>query len=663
VVRFSDELDAILARPEIYPLLDGIEVGMGDEAQCAFIVVDYRRAAISPSAFAPGCDTVVAVRHAIELCLQLRFSPDDPVLAGLMAARCAALFKSITFPPPLDDFPPWHEAMVGASPPSVARMQDIWPSLAKHQPGAPSSASADTCTRLATLWPVTGPTGYLITTGGDARLQVDPDTGLNTYGCSPQPRPWAITFASSTASSISERGYAAAEQARRRVLDEVVNGRVDPHHIGEAERIGQAIRQYYGVAEQVRVFIVPSGTDGELLALGIALAADSSRPLTNLLVGPDESGSGVPLAAAGRHFSAQTARGATVIKGELIDGVPADLELQSVPVRDAHGQIRPATEIMRDCAEKTAGAIAHGRRVLFHILDQSKTGLLAPILAGRIWPDHRDNIDLIVDASQARLGKTSVRCYIEHEAMVLVTGSKFFTGPPFAGALLVPPSFAPRLEDDNAWPAGFNAYFDDVGIGLALRWHAALAEMEAFAAVDEAATVRIIRRVVGRVKDAVKANADLFWHDGFPLNRPGFPESWDRLPTIFTFSVRQPPERGDPRPLFGVAEARQIYVWLNSDLSAILPDGCSDGERRLAGRYVHIGQPVALANDSGVASGAFRFSIGARLVSGEPSHRHLDEDARIDHEIDDALAALEKISLIVRYFEHIRAANPAARVR
>src|SRR5260221_12500275 len=60
------------------------------------------------------------------------------------------------------------------------------------------------------------PAAQLLTAGGDSRLLVDPATGLNAYGCSPTPRPWAITFASTTATSISDGAFAAAGRCRDR---------------------------------------------------------------------------------------------------------------------------------------------------------------------------------------------------------------------------------------------------------------------------------------------------------------------------------------------------------------------------------------------------------------------------------------------------------------
>ncbi len=68
------------------------------------------------------------------------------------------------------------------------------------------------------------PSWEVLATGGDIRLQTDPETLLNGYGCSPRPRSWAITFASSTASSVSERGYMGAEAALLRAEGAAIRG-------------------------------------------------------------------------------------------------------------------------------------------------------------------------------------------------------------------------------------------------------------------------------------------------------------------------------------------------------------------------------------------------------------------------------------------------------
>ena len=49
-----------------------------------------------------------------------------------------------------------------------------------------------------------------------------------------------------------------------------------------------------------------------------------------------------------------------------------------------------------------------------------------------------DKVMIVIDACQARLGRARIRWYLERGFPVLLTGSKFFTGAPFSGALLVP---------------------------------------------------------------------------------------------------------------------------------------------------------------------------------------------------------------------------------
>ena len=58
------------------------------------------------------------------------------------------------------------------------------------------------------------PTEYLFMTGGDLRLNIDEYELLNKYGCRPFPRPEAFTFASSTATSVSNFAFDKTDRAR-----------------------------------------------------------------------------------------------------------------------------------------------------------------------------------------------------------------------------------------------------------------------------------------------------------------------------------------------------------------------------------------------------------------------------------------------------------------
>ena len=536
---------------------------------------------------------------------------------------------------------------------------------------AQSQEASSPLTGRRTPEPLSGPTEYLLCTGGDTRLMLDPVTGLNAYGCSPRPRPWAVTFASSTASSISSRGFVAAEEARGLILREAAEYGRGGAVCAANERVRKAILAHYRLPPDTRVVLAPSGTDAELAALAVTWLADPSAPIVNILVASDETGTGVPLAATGRHFATLTARGAPVMKGAPVAGFPTDVELAEVRVRDESGVPRSAREVDAECAERVRAGVAREARVLLHVIDQSKTGLVAPSLATLEALRGDARVDVVVDACQARLTAASIRRYFERGHMVLVTGSKFFTGPPFAGALILPPRVAARLDGPTALPEGLASYFaradwpvsavacahlaEGSSAGLALRWEAALAEMKAFERVPVETVKAILGRFASTVRGAIVANPDLFLHNAPSLSRDGASESWDSIRTIFAFSIRG---KGGRR-LLDSEEAAHLYAWLNSDLSSCLA-AATEPERVLAARLFHIGQPVPIRGqgEGGTKSGALRISAGARLVSGEPSHEGLDPDARIERELGDALAALEKVSLILRHHEAIRAVNP-----
>ena len=642
------------------------------ELAAAFTVTRSGVVLIPPTCGYDAIEGAVTLRHALELSLLLRLWPEAPVLAGLAAARTACLFASLEQPAPISGpaslIP--DAALAGEVPPSAAQVEALWPTLARHQPGAPVRVPVGAAAALGRAWRVLGPAEWLMQTGGDARLAVDPLTGLNGYGCSHRPRPWAVTFASSTASSSSERGYGGAEAMRRQLLRGAL-------HEGDAvaaalREVRQELAAQYRLPEGSLLALAPSGTDGELFALAAAQLHPAGRPVTVVLVAPEETGSGVLLAAVGRHFAAGTARGVAVPRGARIDGFPDDTLLEVVALRGGDGRVRAASEVAADCDRIAAAAVAAGRRLLLHRVDVSKTGLLAPDTETlqAIQSRHPGSVDVVVDGCQARFGAARMGDYLERGWIVLLTGSKFLTGPPFSGAVAFPAAMRPRfsgrclpggLRDYSSraeWPRSLPAAagLDPEGnAGLALRWAAALAELRDFNAVPDAFKHHAIARFIARVGAAVSANADLRLIDVPPLRRAGGDPAWDANRTIVSFAMRA----AETGAWLTVDAARWVYLWLNADLGGALPAGATAAERRLAHRRFHAGQPAKLAL-AGTEAGVLRVCAGARLVSGEPSHAALVPQQRLDREIADALALLDKVSLILRHWPALQQASPTA---
>src|SRR5215472_19298907 len=108
----------------------------------------------------------------------------------------------------------------------------------------------------------------LLVDGGDARLALDPQHHTNKYGCGPRPDPGLIAFGSSTASVISERGFAAADRLRRRLVKAAA---AEPPHVTyarELKHLRRDLLRLCGLSDMAGVEIVfaASGTDLHLIA-------------------------------------------------------------------------------------------------------------------------------------------------------------------------------------------------------------------------------------------------------------------------------------------------------------------------------------------------------------------------------------------------------------
>ncbi len=441
--------------------------------------------------------------------------------------------------------------------------------------------------------------------GGDPRIAVDPLTLLDGYGVRTFPRDGQISLSSSTASAISRRGYAAAAAAFERF------GRGEQPGAA-SEKIRRTLRAQLGLGD-ADIVLAPSGTDAVLQALFIARAT-LGRPLTSIVVGADESGSGVPRAAAGRHFSTATSAGIAVTQNTPLAGL--DAEIVAVALRDRDGHERPMAEIDAETEAAVVAAAKAERGVALYLMDHSKLGTRGPSGAciDALHAQFPGCVQLVVDACQGRLSPGRIGFYLDRGALVLITGSKFVGGPPLSGAVLVPAWIAGQIETGGVVPPALAAYTarsdwparwaairnqlpERVNFGQALRWFAALAEMRAYHAVPS-----LFRRLALAEFAAAFDRAI----DRFPELRPLPAPAWFGVEADEEFSVRTifpfVPTR-DGRPL-SLAQAKILHHALNIDVAGLTgaPIGAA---------ICHIGQPVALAD----GSAALRISADARLAS------------------------------------------------
>ena len=514
---------------------------------------------------------------------------------------------------------------------------------------------------------LSSPLQDLLASGGDPRLRLNPSDMLNGYGCQPWPRPEAFSFASSTATSISGRGLAAAAGAQRRILS-----RASGDHWQEVDRQVQGLREEIKILLQLgvgtEVVFSPSGTDSQIHALFVAQTV-LGGPLVSVIVGADEAGSGTARAMTGCHFSSSTAQGGLVRAGTRVAGFAKDTVSVEIALRDTLGRLRSSEAVDQQVLATVGEAVGAGRSVVLHAMDASKFGSHCPTLdcLRQVQSNWAPSVQVIVDACQMRLGRQRLGYYLEQECMVLITGSKFFTGPPLSGALLVPAGASAVMRRSSAVPDGLALYTNQSdwppcwpGIrahlparpnaGQLLRWSAAAEEMKAYFAVPgayRALALREFSRVVPRLV-ARRPNLRLV-----PVSAKPAAERIDEeemaAQTIFPFLVI---DRGE---FLSLEEVSDIYRALNRDVSSLLPLSATERQRETAARLCHIGQPVPLRTQATGVAGTLRLSAGARVVSDTwRAARSSGSLSPLDAEFEQVGTILDKIDLLVENLARLR---------
>jgi hypothetical protein len=383
---------------------------------------------------------------------------------------------------------------------------------------------------------------------GDSRLQTDCESGLNKYLCPVRPAAGIVCASSCTASPIEQCGFDSAAGLFHRLAGASSARFRHLLLLEEARRIEEYLLNYFQARGLAEAILCPSGTDALLTAASLLAAEQRGAPMTAILPSASETGTGVPLAASGRAFDGPC-------QGQAM--IDADIGTLEVGLRSPDGTLLPADRV--DAAFAAAASRARGRAVVY-LTYGTKTGLIAP---------HNPPADaeVIVDACQARIDPARVAAFLRLGWPVVVTGSKFFGGPAFSGAVLFP--LARRGQSRTA----------DPGAGTVLRWTAAVDSMQRFAAVAGQAASFMDRRSEA-IRAAIESNPALVPFCGLHSAGP----HWADRPSIVTFGVRG--EGG----MLSVAELRPIY-------------------QRLAQEGVLLGQPVGVG-----AFGGLRVAIGARDV-------------------------------------------------
>jgi hypothetical protein len=519
--------------------------------------------------------------------------------------------------------------------------------------------------RLATA--MTGlfaPLDHLLGCGGDPRLTIDPASGVNEYGCQPSPCPGTLSFASSTATSISQRAYDRARDARESLMRSAIAIGLDAAFDTRVETMRDELKAYLGLSQtRVDVVFSPSGTDSQLHALFLARAL-LGPALTTVIVAADQTGSGTANTARGYHFSVATANGDRVRKGEPIAGLARAVTSVALRLFDETADFHPQAEADSEVLGAIERSVAKGINVLLQIMDSSKLGWRAPgdqcldEISLR-WPDQ---VQIVVDACQMRLGRPRLRKYLDRGYMVIVTGSKFFTGPPFSGALLVPaymskafdaiPEIASGLLEYSSrsdWPKNWRTLRSRFPIranfGQWLRWEAALEEIRAYHDVPAEFRRSALTIFGSGVERIIASSPSLRLLPPQQSDEGGSVDDEELARrTIFPFVIR----RGDR--VLSLDDCRKIYRALARP-AANADSAKGPGRDEIASKVCLVGQPVGLGGVESHPIAALRICAGARLVTETWSS---DEDAarrNLQRELGRVSSVVSKIDWLLAHLD------------
>lgn len=418
----------------------------------------------------------------------------------------------------------------------------------------------------------------------------------------------SIAFGSCTASSPGPRALGAVEKGLHQWSEQGDSAWTD-----SCNGTKSTLRRVLGIGPEVAIALTPSGTD--VLYLVSHIARRGVSQVHHIVTGASELGGGTVRACMGHTFSTRTPHGGAEEPDQPIEGLEHLCSAQPFYLREASGYRLDGDEIDDEIEQQVSDQIAPDRRVVLHMVVHSKTGLRAPSAdaAVRLRNQFSDRLMILVDAAQGRLAPADIRRALNAGFAVIFTGSKFYSGPPFSGALLLPKQWA---GDPGPLPEALSKWFDRDSMpehwtaatasitqqhnpGLALRWAAAEAEFDAYHQIPPRWRGRVYATFAGAVHETFGPSEHLDLEYPLPpVHR--LVTALGAFPTVFGFRIR------DQNAWLQADALREVHRLLDTDLSQHDP--------RLGGCF-HLGQPVALGPPGDERRALLRIALGGRLVT------------------------------------------------
>ena len=423
--------------------------------------------------------------------------------------------------------------------------------------------------------------------GADERIFID-KTGLTKYGL-PLYSSDLIIRGSCTCNPASTSALKLMEKFRE-------NSDSDKYWLQKQEETTQKLKKLINQEgeDEFEIFYAPSGTDLIYLPILMAKLIRPKATIHNIFSCIEELGSGTKFASECKFYSNTNQFGDSVPKAARLE---PDTNIKSIflNARTPEGKIKDPESAIKEFVKENPDSLK-----LINLVYGSKSGIEDNLsLIDRI---KGPNIFYTIDLCQFRHSKEILNMLIKKNAILFITGSKFYQSPPFSGALLLPKQIYKRLEDltDYSSIKDYGQIFsrydfpkplrndiplpDEVNKSRIFRWACALSEIEKF---NKLSVAEVRNKISGWRKAVVSTMAE--YGEYFEL----MPQQDLSNKTILSFRVIG--EKG----YLNHEELRSLYFKIvKSDYSA-----------DYSFSKISIGQPVAYGDKS-----FLRLAIGSKNI-------------------------------------------------
>jgi hypothetical protein len=327
-----------------------------------------------------------------------------------------------------------------------------------------------------------------LSSGGDERNLLL-NTGLNRYHVHPVKDMMAFNRGSCTCNVLNPD----VAEGVFSLFQKLETGKVSLEQVREGQK--DRLRKMLHPPQEGKFdfFFAPSGSDLCYYPILFNKLYQPGKKILSIITCAEEIGTGSVLANRGLFHGEQTQIQAEVIKGSPIND-QIEIDLRAYSARDAESKILDHSAEISELIEKYHKEYA----IIANFVIGSKSGIEDDI---EIIKKHKDkDVMWVLDMCQLRATPDWVNSLLELDCCLMITGSKFYQGPPFSGAMLVPEKYINKIRESTE-SHGFDSVFSYYdfpphlslresfpkveNIGLLLRWEAAILEMERLSMLEE----------------------------------------------------------------------------------------------------------------------------------------------------------------------------------